>query len=75
MPYEYAVMLKKNRLNLDAHEKSEEHLKNAEEAYVELSELYNWEKIECVEDGKIKTIENIGNEVFEKVKNIIKEDS
>ena len=75
MPYEYAVTLKKNRLNLDAHEKSEEHLKNAEEAYVELSELYNWEKIECVEDGKIKTIEDIGNEVFEKVKNIIKEDS
>lgn len=71
MPYEYAETLKKNRINLDAHEKSKEHLKNAEEAYVELSELYNWDKIECIENGKIKTVEDIGNEVFEKVKDII----
>ena len=72
MPYEYACTLKKNRTNLDEHEKSKEHLKNAEEAYVELSELYNWDTIECVEDGKIKSIESINEEIYEKLKDIIK---
>lgn len=72
MPCEYAAILKKNRVSLDEHEKSPEHLKNAEEAYVELSELYNWDTIECVEDGQIKTIERISEEVFDKVKDIIK---
>jgi len=64
MPYEYAKILKKNRITIDEHEKSEEHLKNAEEAYIELSELYNWDKIECVKDNKIKTIEEISEEVY-----------
>ena len=72
MPYEYACTLKKNRKNLDEHEKSVEHLKNAEEAYVELSELYNWDLVECVEDGKIKSIEQINEEILEKLKDIIK---
>ncbi len=72
MPYENALVLKKNRVNLDEHEKSPEHLKNAEEAYVELSELYNWDKIECVREGKIRTIEDINDEVYEKIKEIIK---
>lgn len=64
MPYEYAKILKKNRINIDEHEKSEEHLKNAEEAYIELSELYNWDKIECTKDNKIKTKEEISQEVY-----------
>ena len=72
MPYEYASTLKKNRINLDDHEKSEEHLKNAEDAYIELSELYNWDCIECVEEGNIKTIEKINDEIYEKIKDIIK---
>ena len=64
MPYEQACTLKKNRCNLDENEKSPEHLKLAEKAYIELSELYNWDKIECVRDNKIRTIEDIGNDVF-----------
>jgi dTMP kinase len=68
MPYEYSLELKKNREFLDEHEKSPEHLKNAETAYIELSELYNWKKIECVKDGKIKTIEEISKEVLALVK-------
>lgn len=71
MPYEYALQLKKNRVNLDEHEKSPEHLKNAEDAYVELSELYNWDTIECVHEGKIRTIESINDEVYEKVKKYV----
>lgn len=70
MPYEYTLKLKKNRINLDEHERSPEHLQNAEEAYVELSELYNWDKIECIKDGKIKSIDEISEEVYELVKNM-----
>lgn len=75
MPYEYALELKKNRHSLDEHEKSEEHLKNAEDAYIELSELYNWDKIECVKDYRIKSIEDINEEILNKLDDIIKDSS
>ena len=68
VPYEYSVELKKNRANLDENEKSPEHLKNAELAYVELAGLYNWDKIECVDSDKIKSIERISDEIIEIVK-------
>ena len=64
MPYEYSVELKKNRTLLDEHEKSPEHLKLAEETYIELSQLYNWDRIECVKDETIRTIEDINDEIF-----------
>lgn len=67
VPYEYSVELKKNRANLDENEKSPEHLKNAELAYVELAGLYNWDKIECVKDGNLRTIEDINDEVYDLV--------
>ncbi len=64
MPYDYAKDLIKNRASLDAHEKSEKHLKNTEGAYVELSQLYGWDTVECVKDNKIRTIEDIHEEVY-----------
>ena len=70
MPYEYSCELKKNREFVDEHEKDESHLRLAEEAYMELSELYGWNKIECVKGGEVRSIEEIGEEVFEIVKNI-----
>lgn len=70
MPYEYTSMLMKNRNVLDDNEKSEEHLKQAEDAYIELSELYNWDRVECIENNSIKTIEQINNEIYELIKDI-----
>jgi len=64
MPYEASLELKKNRTFLDDLEKSPEHLKNAEKAYIELVELYNWDKIECVRDNNIRTIEEINDEIL-----------
>ncbi len=64
MPLEYAKQLKTNRTSLDEHEKDENHLRTAEEAFIELSELYNWDKISCVKDKQIKTIEEINEEVL-----------
>ncbi len=70
MPYEQSLSLKKNRQFLDEHEKSPEHLKQAEESYIELSQLYNWDRVECVKDNKIRDIEDINKEILELVKNI-----
>ena len=64
MPYDFAKELKKNREDIDIQEESEEHLKNAESAYIELSELYNWDRIECVKDNKLRTIEDISNDIY-----------
>ena len=64
VPYENTIELRKNRKYIDEHEKSEEHLKNAEKAYVESSELYNWEKIECISNGKMRTFEEINDEII-----------
>ena len=69
MPSEYTKDLKKNRISLDEHEKDEEHLKQAELAYLELKDKYNFITIDCVENNKIKTIEEIHNEIL----NVIKE--
>lgn len=65
MPYKYSLELKKNRKVLDEHERSPEHLKNAEEAYIELSEMYNWKRIECVKDGEIRTVSDINDEILD----------
>ena len=65
VPYEYTLELRKNRASIDEHEKSVEHLKNAEEAYIELSELYNWDKIECIKNDELRSIEDINDEILE----------
>ena len=70
MPLNYSIELRKNRVNTDEHEKDETYLKNSEEAYIELSELYNWDKIECVKDNSIRTIEDINDEIFNIIKKL-----
>ena len=64
VPYDFTKELEKNREFLDEHEKNPEHLKNAERAYVELAQLYNWDKIECIRDNKLRSIEDINNEIY-----------
>ncbi len=68
VPYSYAFELKKNRISLDEHEKSEEHLKNSEVAYLELSSYYNWTNINCIKDKSIRSIEDINAEIMENIK-------
>lgn len=73
VPYKFVNELSKNREYLDDNEKSEEYLMNAEKAYIELSELYNWDTIECVSGEKLKSIEEINEEIYQKVKEYIEE--
>ena len=68
VPYDFTKELEKNRDFLDEHEKSPEHLKNAERAYVELSQLYNWDTVECIKDNKLRSIEDIHEEIYNLIK-------
>jgi len=70
MPYEYACELKKNREELpDEVESDEEYLKRGENAYLELANMYQYNTINCVENGHIKPIAEINEEVFKVVMN------
>ena len=70
VPYENTIELMKNRDDYDEHEKSIDHLKNAESAYIELSELYNWDRIECIRDGKLRSVEDINSEILDIINNM-----
>ena len=73
MPYEYACELKKSREEKpDQNELDENLLRRAESTYLELADLYDYSKIDCVIDGQIRTIDDIHEQVYDKVKKIIK---
>lgn len=65
VPYEKSIELSKKREFRDVAEKDPEHLKNAEKTYIELSQLYHWDTVQCVRDGKLRTIEDIAKEILE----------
>ena len=70
MSTEYASILKKGREEKpDQHEADENYLKNAENAYIEVANRYDFKTIECVQDGIIRSIDDINNEVYNLVKN------
>ena len=67
MPNEYAKILKKNRESLDEHEKDERILENAFRAYVELAKKYHYEQINCISNSQIRSIEDIHEEMYDRV--------
>ena len=72
MPYEEACILKANREEKpDMVEQNEKYLRQGEEAYIELSKLYNWKTIKCGENGIIRTIDDINDELYDIVRGII----
>lgn len=74
MPYEYACILKNTRVEApDQHERNKEHLRNAEDAYLELTDLYNFIKIDCVKDDAIRTIDEIHDDVYASAIKVIEE--
>ena len=68
MPYEQASILKNGRESLDQHELSKDHLINAQKVYLELCELYNFDLINCVENDRIRTVEEIHEDVLKLVR-------
>lgn len=77
MPYQIGMELKKGREGIaDAHEASEEHLKQAEEAYLWIADRFNWTKIDCTKDGTLKGLkkrEEIAEEVYARVQKTLKD--
>jgi len=69
MPYQYTIELRNKRTEApDGAEKDVEHLKNAEATYSMMAEKYNYNIIHCVKDDKIRTIEEIHEDVYNKVR-------
>lgn len=71
MPYRYSKELQKNRQELDEHELSEDNLINAENAYLEMTEMFDFIKIECVKAEKIRSIEDISEEIYNSIIDLI----
>ncbi|MBT3642722.1 hypothetical protein HN604_02055 [archaeon] len=75
MPYLVGMKLREGREGLgDGHENDPDHLRNAEEAYLQLSELYGWTQIDCAPDGTFETLrtpEAIQEEVFKRALEVL----
>lgn len=74
MPPEYAFELMKNRENKfthqaqkDIHERDNNHIIDSYNAACEVAQKYNWVKISCVNDKKIRTIEDIHEDIFKEI--------
>ncbi len=69
MPEEVTNELRKNRDKIaDGHEQNREYLRHSREVYLELANLYGWERIDCAPNetrDSLKSIEDIGNEVYD----------
>lgn len=57
----------------DIHEESLEHLKRTENVYLELAELFpnDFVVVECVENGKLSSVEEIHQKIWEIVRKIL----
>lgn len=64
MPLKKVLELKKGRMYDDSHESSISYLKTSEEAYLELTELKQYHKIECLEKDKLRDILDIHEEIY-----------
>ncbi len=78
MPTEYAIKLMEKRENKfthtqqkDIHEKDKQHLTDSYNAALDLVSKYNWKEIKCVENGKIRTIEEIHEEIWKEIQKYI----
>jgi len=79
MPHQIAKELKRRRdeqegvdveKRKDGHEDNEEHLENALQSYLHLSDFYGWKRINCFEEG-LKKPEVIFEEFWEQIKGIL----
>ncbi|WP_300279748.1 dTMP kinase [Peptacetobacter sp.] len=75
VPVEYSIKLMENRNNKftgekekDIHEKDINYLKKTYKNSLYIAEKYNWEKVECVENNELRTIEDISEEIYNIVK-------
>ena len=69
LPYIFGEEIKKNRKELlDEAEKNKLHQIRSEQVYLELTEIYDFIKIDCFKDNKVKSREEISSELIKKLK-------
>ncbi len=78
MPTAIAQELMKNRENKfshtqekDIHERNSKHLEESYRAACSVSQKYSWYEIQCAPNGKLKTVEEIHEEIYKEVKRSI----
>ena len=73
MPYQYTIELRNKRGEVaDEVEKDIDYLRNAEQTYSLMAERFNYDIVHCVKDDKIRTIEEINDDIYSIVKNNLK---
>jgi dTMP kinase len=66
MPYKAGMILKKGRDEVaDGHEKDPEHLKNAEETYLQLAKHYGWYTINCIREESKHLLDKLEPETIQ----------
>lgn len=78
MPPEYGAMLMKNRANKsngtdkkDIHESDFSYLETSYNNAVYVAERFNWKRVSCVKDGEIRSVEDIHNDIYSIIKEIL----
>ena len=69
MPTEFTEKLMRKReqnthVHADIHEQNMEYLRLCRQTGLQAAKYYNWHIINCVENGKIRTIESIHDEIY-----------
>ena len=74
VPVDYTIQLRRRRANKitggekqDIHEADEKHLIDASTAGMLAAKTLNWQVIECIRDGQMRTIEDIAEEIWQRV--------
>ena len=75
MPPETSLELIKNRENKfthesqkDIHERDKNHIIDSFNAACDVAQKYNWYTVECVSNNKIRTIDDIHEEIYQEIK-------
>jgi len=65
VPYQVSLKLKQNREeSLDENESNQKHLIDAENAFLEVANLYGFETIKCYKNEEILSIEEINDQIY-----------
>jgi len=73
VPIEYTEQLMRGReketgTHADIHEKDLDYLRTCRKTAAEAADYYGWTRITCIRDGKLRTIEDIHEEIYGLVK-------
>ena len=81
MPPEISDMLINSRAAKDSsrqkdiHEKDTSYLHHCHRAYNEVAEKYGWVKISCAQQGNLRTVQDIHEDVYQAVKEILRDEN